>query len=72
MQGSLTNRNSSSPPPSDSKIQNTKKSTPFLFNHKHYLRSLRASATPITETKEISEETQLLLESICAKFSFTD
>ena len=58
--------------PSHSSSHPHSKTSPFLFNSKHYLRSLRISSTPIIETQEISEETKTLLQSICAKFSFTD
>ena len=64
-----TNDNSlSSPRP----IKTSKYSAPFLFNPVYYLRNLRSSSTPIVDTKDLSEDTQALLHSICNKFSFSD
>jgi hypothetical protein len=37
---------------------------------RHYLNSLRRCSSKIVEPREISEETYLLLSSICDKFLF--
>jgi hypothetical protein len=52
-------------------VKTSKYATPFHFNLRHYLSSLRKSATKITEPRELSEDTYLLLSSICEKFLFT-
>ena len=49
-----------------------KYSAPFLFNPKHYIRTLRMNSAQTIDPKELSEETQNLLQSICNKFTFTD
>ena len=60
-------------PLSSEPIRSNKYSAPFLFNSRHYLRSLRLFSAPsIPDPKGLSEETQNLLQSICTKFSFTD
>ena len=53
-------------------VRSSKHSAPFLFNPVHYLRNLRSSSAPIVEPKDLSEDTQALLHSICCKFSFTE
>lgn len=47
-------------------------SAPFLFNPRHYIRTLRTSSAQTIDPKELSEEAQTLLQSICSKFTFTD
>ena len=57
---------------SDLPIRSSKHSPAFLFNPKHYLRNLRSTSTDVVDAKDLSEDTQALLHSICSKFTFTE
>jgi hypothetical protein len=52
-------------------VKTTKYASPFHFNLRHYLNSLRRAASKQTDPVEISDDTFLLLTSICDKFLFT-
>ena len=52
-------------------VKTNKYASPFHFNLKHYMATLRRGAARPTETHSIAEDTHALLSSICEKFMFT-